>query len=217
MRALAIPVISRDTTCYKAGVLSPITLNQKWEHSSPQRNSDADMGGIRKASRPLRRPDFRRRLQRALSLSSLDTEDTGSVCSATEDRTGDESPSQEENDSGDQQNSDAADESEQEAARQRRTVFGHETDLEIRGQTQLSGDSNTVALECLTELHNRMGSIERLSHDQGAWNEDVRNDLVDILGRLAIVETEVQKVTGQGTNKSTEGQKTGRSMRRRQQ
>ncbi|KAM0699789.1 hypothetical protein Q7P36_000425 [Cladosporium allicinum] len=176
------------------------------------------MGGIRKASRPLRRPDFRSRLQRALSLSSLESEDTGSVSStATGDTTRDESPSQEENDSGDQENSDAADESEQEAARQRRTVFGHETDLEIRGQTQLSGDSNTVALECLTELHNRMGSIERLSHDQGAWNEAVRNDLVDILGRLAIVETEVQKVTGQGTNKSTEGQKTGRSLRRRQQ
>ncbi|KAJ5869309.1 hypothetical protein N7455_004250 [Penicillium solitum] len=175
------------------------------------------MGGIRKASRPLRRPDFRTRLQRALSLSSLESEDTGSVSSsATGDTTRGESP-QEENDSGDQQNSDAADESEQEAARQRRTVFGHETDLEIRGQTQPSGDSNMVALECLTELHNRMGSIERLSHDQGAWNEAVRNDLVDILGRLAIVETEVQKVTGQGTNKSTEGQKTGRSMRRRQQ
>ncbi|KAJ5038488.1 hypothetical protein EN45_042630 [Penicillium chrysogenum] len=170
------------------------------------------MGGIRKASRPLRRPDFRSRLQRALSLSSLESEDTGSVSStATGDTTSDESPSQEEYDSGDQENSDAADESEQEATRQQRTVFGHETDLGIRGQTQLSGDSNTVALECLTE------SIERLSHDQGAWNEAVRNDLVDILGRLAIVETEVQKVTGQGTNKSTEGQKTGRPMRRRQQ
>ena len=110
------------------------------------------MGGIRKASRPLRRPDFRSRLQRALSLSSLESEDTGSVSStATGDTTSDESPSQEEYDSGDQENSDAADESEQEATRQRRTVFGHETDLEIRGQTQLSGDSNTVALERLTE------------------------------------------------------------------
>ncbi|OQE38142.1 hypothetical protein PENNAL_c0785G06521, partial [Penicillium nalgiovense] len=94
--------------------------------------------------------------------------------------------------------------------------FGHETDLEIRGQTQLSGDSNTVALECLTELDNRMGSIERSSHDQATWNETIRNDLVDILGRLAIVETEVQKVNRQGTNKSTEGQKTGRSLRRQQ-
>ncbi|KZN87661.1 hypothetical protein EN45_062220 [Penicillium chrysogenum] len=174
------------------------------------------MGGIRKASRPLRRPDFRSRLQRALSLSSLESEDTGSVSSsATGDTTKDESP-QEENNSGDQENSDAADESEQEATLQRRTVFGHETDLEIRGQTQLSGDSNTVALECLTELDNRMGSIERSSHDQATWNETIRNDLVDILGRLAIVETEVLKVTGQGTNKSTECQKTGRSLRRQQ-
>ncbi|KZN87886.1 hypothetical protein EN45_064470 [Penicillium chrysogenum] len=175
------------------------------------------MGGIRKASRPLRRPDFRSRLQRALSLSSLESEDTGSVSStATGDTTSDESPSQEEYDSGDQENSDAADESEQEATRQQRTVFGHETDLEIRGQTQLSGDSNTVALERLTELDNRMGSIERSSHDQATWNETIRNDLVDILGRLAIVETEVQKVNRQGTNKSTEGQKTGRSLRRQQ-
>ncbi|CAG8196071.1 unnamed protein product, partial [Penicillium nalgiovense] len=134
---------------------------------------------------------------------------------ATGDTTRDESP-QEKNDSGDQENSTSDDESEQETAQQRRTVFGHETDLDIRGQTQPCGDSNTVALECLTELHNRMGSIERLSHDQGAWNEAVRNDLVDILGRLAIVETEVQKVTGQGTNKSTESQKTGRSLRRQQ-
>jgi hypothetical protein len=70
--------------------------------------------------------------------------------SATGDTTRDESP-QEENDSGDQQNSDAADESEQEAAQQRRTVFGHETNLDMRGQTQPPGDSNTVALECLTE------------------------------------------------------------------
>jgi hypothetical protein len=133
-------------------VLSPITLNQKWEHSLPQRNPDADMGGIRKASRPLRRPDFRRRLQRALSLSSLESEDTGSVSSsATEDTTGDESPSQEENDSGDQENSTSDAESERETAQQRRTVFGHETNLDMRGQTQPSGDSNTVALECLTE------------------------------------------------------------------
>ncbi|OQE40535.1 hypothetical protein PENNAL_c0742G03519, partial [Penicillium nalgiovense] len=144
------------------------------------------------------------------------SEDTGSVCFATEDTTGGESPSQEENDSGNQENSDAADESEKEAARQRRTVFGHETDLEIRGQTQLSGDSNTVAFECLTELDNRMGSIERSSHDQVTWNETVRNDLADIFGRLAIVETEVQKVIRQGINKTTEGQKTGRSLRRQQ-
>ncbi|CAG8224057.1 unnamed protein product [Penicillium nalgiovense] len=210
---LAIPLIaskyntqfwSRDTTSYKAGVLSPTTLNQKWEHSSLQRNSDAAMRGIRKVSRPLRRPNLRSRLQRALSLPSLESEDTYSVPSTTTgDTTRDESPSQEENDSGDQENSISDDESEQETVQQRKPGFRHETDLEIRGQTQLSGDSNTVALECLTELDNRMGSIERSSHDQATWNETIRNDLVDILGRLAIVETEFQKVNRQGTNKST--------------
>jgi hypothetical protein len=109
------------------------------------------MGGIRKVSRPLRRPGCRSRLQRALSLSSLESEDIGSVSSsATGDTTRDESP-QEENDSGDPENSTSDDESEQETAQQRRTAFGHETDLDIRGQTQPSEDSNTVALECLTE------------------------------------------------------------------
>ena len=109
------------------------------------------MGGIRKVSRPLRRPDFRSRLQRALSFSSLESEDTGSVSSsAIGDTTRDESP-QEENDSGDQENRTSDDESVQETAQQRRTVFGHETNLDMRGQTQPSGDSNTVALEFLTE------------------------------------------------------------------
>ncbi|CAG8178415.1 unnamed protein product [Penicillium nalgiovense] len=60
------------------------------------------------------------------------------------------------------------------------------------------------------------GSIERSSHDQVTWNETVRNDLSDIFGRLAIVETEVQKVIRQGTNKATEGQKNGRSLRGQQ-
>ena len=45
---------SRDTNFYKAGALSPITLNQKVAHSSPQRNSDAGMGGIGKVLRPPR-------------------------------------------------------------------------------------------------------------------------------------------------------------------
>jgi hypothetical protein len=71
--------------------------------------------------------------------------------SATENTTGDEPPPQEENDSGDQKNNTSDDESEQETVQQRTSGFRHKTDLEIRGQTQLSGDSDTGALECLTE------------------------------------------------------------------
>jgi hypothetical protein len=70
---------------------------------------------------------------------------------ATGDTTRDESPPQEENDPDGQENSTSDDESEQETVQQRKPGFRHETDLEISGQNQLSGDSNTVALECLTE------------------------------------------------------------------
>ncbi|OGE46860.1 hypothetical protein PENARI_c097G08980 [Penicillium arizonense] len=175
------------------------------------------MGGIRKVSHTPRRQNFRSRLQRALSLSPSESEDTGSPSrSATGDTTEDESTFQEEHDSGDQDNSTSAEESEQEAVRQRKTVCGHQSDLEPRRQTQLSGDGNSVALECLTELDNRMRSIERSSQGQATWNETIRNDLADIFGRLAIVESEIQKGTRQGSNKATEGQKTGRPLRRQQ-
>ncbi|CAG8133458.1 unnamed protein product [Penicillium nalgiovense] len=160
------------------------------------------MSGIRKVSRPFRRPNSRSRLQRALSLSSKSDDTRSPSSSSTGDKTEDESHSQGVNHAGDQENSTSDDGSEQEAARQRRTVFGHETDLEIRGKTQLSGDSNMVALEYPTEY------IKRSLHDQVTWIETGRKDLADIFGRLAIVETEVQKVIREGTNKSIEGQKT---------
>ncbi|CRL30236.1 unnamed protein product [Penicillium camemberti] len=59
-------------------------------------------------------------------------------------------------------------------------------------------------------------SIEGSSHDQVTWNETIRNDLADIFGRLAIVETEIQKVTRQGSKKATEAQKIRRSVRSQQ-
>lgn len=59
-------------------------------------------------------------------------------------------------------------------------------------------------------------SIESSSYDQSAWNETVRNDLADVIARLAIMETEIKKVAKQAENKATEGQKIGRSLRRRQ-
>jgi hypothetical protein len=110
------------------------------------------MGGIRKFSHTHGRQNFRSRLQRALSLSSSESDDPGSPSrSVTGDTTKDESSFQEEIDSGDQKNSNSANESEQEARRHGRTIFGHKMDLKVPGQTQLSGDSDTVALECLTE------------------------------------------------------------------
>ncbi|CAG7935507.1 unnamed protein product [Penicillium nalgiovense] len=173
------------------------------------------MGGIRKVPHTPRRQSFRSRLQRALSLSSSESEDCSPSRSTTGDTTEDDLSLQEENDSDDQENGTSADGSEQEAVRQQKTVCGPETDLEIRGKTLLSSDSTTVALGCLTELDNRMRSIERSSHDQVTLNETVRNDLADIFGRLAIVESEIQKLTRQGSNKA-EVQKARRSVRSQQ-
>ncbi|KAJ5319728.1 hypothetical protein N7508_000011 [Penicillium antarcticum] len=67
-------------------------------------------------------------------------------------------------------------------------MFRHETNLEPRGQTQLSGGSNTI--------------------------ETIRNDIADVFGRLAIVKIEIQNVTRQGSKRATESQKTGRFLRR---
>ncbi|KAJ5202936.1 hypothetical protein N7449_005015 [Penicillium cf. viridicatum] len=176
------------------------------------------MGGIRKVSHTHQRQNFRGRLQRALSLSSSESEDTQiPPRPGTGVTTEDESSLQDENDcSDDQENTNSADESEKEAPRERRIKSRHELDLQIPGQTELAADMNTVALECVAELETRMKSIESSSYDQSAWNETVRNDLADVIARLAIMETEIKKVAKQAENKATEGQKIGRSLRRRQ-
>jgi hypothetical protein len=109
------------------------------------------MGGIRQVPHTPRRQNFRSRLQRALSLSSSESEDHSPSRSATGDTTEEDLSLQEENDSDDRENNTSADGSEQETVRQQKTVFGPEKDLNIRGKTLLSRDSNTVALECLTE------------------------------------------------------------------
>lgn len=101
------------------------------------------MKGIRKVPYT-DRGNFRSRLQRALSLSSSDSEDTRSPSrSVAGDTTEDEPSFPEENDyGGDQENSNPA---------EPEMVSMDKTDLEDPGQILFSGDSNTVALECVAE------------------------------------------------------------------
>ncbi|CAG8014298.1 unnamed protein product [Penicillium salamii] len=165
------------------------------------------MGGIRKVSHTHQRQDFRSRLQRALSLSSSESEKASSPSTSESGDTADDEALQDANDSDDQENSHSADESE-EAPRERRVKRKRERDLEMPKQTQLSGEGNAVALECVAE------SIESSSYVQNTCNETVRNDLADILARLAIVETEMKKVAKRGNNKATEDQSIRRSLRR---
>lgn len=95
--------------------------------------------------------NFRSRLQRALSLSSSESEKT-STPSAYE--TGDTTEKEillDGNDcSDDQKNGSSADESE-DTSQERRTKRKRDGDLEIPKQTRLQGEGNAVALECVAE------------------------------------------------------------------
>ena len=101
------------------------------------------------------RQDFRTRLQRALSLSSSESEKAASPSLYEAGNTTDDEMLQDGNEDGndcsdDQENSNSADESE-EAPRERRMKHKSERDLEIPGQSHPHGDANAVALECVAE------------------------------------------------------------------
>lgn len=96
------------------------------------------------------RQDFRSRLQRALSLSSSESDKTTSP-SVSEVGDTTEEVLQDGNDCcDDQENSNSADGS-VEAPRERRMKRKRERDLERSNQTQLNGEGNAVALECVVE------------------------------------------------------------------
>ena len=97
------------------------------------------------------RQDFRSRLQRALSLSSSESDKpTSPSASAAGDTTQDEVLQDGNDFCDDQENSNSADGS-VEAPRGRRTDRKRERDLERSKQTQLNGEGNAVALKCVAE------------------------------------------------------------------
>lgn len=109
------------------------------------------MGGIRKVSHTHRGLNFRSRLQRALSLSSSESEKTSTPSASETGDTTEEEGLQDGNDCpDDQENCDPADENE-EASREQRKKRNHEKGLEIPEQTQLQGEGNAVGLECVAE------------------------------------------------------------------
>jgi hypothetical protein len=109
------------------------------------------MGGIRKVSHTHRGLDFRSRLQRALSLSSSESEKNSSPSVSEAGDTTEDQALQDGNDcSNDHGNSSSADESEEDP-RERRMKPTRERDMEIPKPTQLHTEGNAVALECVAE------------------------------------------------------------------
>ncbi|KAK6837057.1 hypothetical protein RU639_001472 [Aspergillus parasiticus] len=108
------------------------------------------MGAVRKSTYSARRPDFRRQLQRALSLSSFETEDTHSTPkSSVGDTTEDQLSIHQEND-GSSVHSDGVGHSHE--AQIDPELFSTARDVEkIEGQIDLPEDRNMIALECIAE------------------------------------------------------------------
>lgn len=111
------------------------------------------MSGIRKVSSADRRQSFRARLQRALSLSSSESDDTHSPSRSVVGDTLEDGSSFQGGDGcyGAQENGNPSDESDRGDRQEEIMASAHETNLEVPEQTLLPGDSNTVALECMEE------------------------------------------------------------------
>lgn len=108
------------------------------------------MGAVRKSTYSARRPDFRRQLQRALSLSSFETEDTHSASkSSAGDTTEDQLSIHSENDGSSVQSGSVGRNHE---AQIDPALFSTARDVEkIEGQRDLPEDRDLIALECVAE------------------------------------------------------------------
>ncbi|OKP14893.1 hypothetical protein PENSUB_5290 [Penicillium subrubescens] len=144
------------------------------------------MGAVRKSTYSARRPDFRRQLQRALSLSSFETEDTRSASkSSAGDTTEDQLSIHSENDGSSVQSGSVGRNHE---AQIDPALFSTARDVEkIEGQRDLPEDRDLIALECVAE------NVESSMNNQESLNEVVRGDLANILSRLAIMEEKISK------------------------
>lgn len=126
------------------------SCNIRLENSLTHLDTDLTMGGIRKLPFTDQRQSFRRRLQRALSLSSSGSEDIWiPPRSAAGDTTEDEC-SQEDNSFGNHRNGITADDGQESLLPTWSTGPRPEEELEQPGQ-DLSENCNMIAFQCLAE------------------------------------------------------------------
>ncbi|CEJ62600.1 hypothetical protein PMG11_11097 [Penicillium brasilianum] len=161
------------------------------------------MGAVRKSTYSARRPDFRRQLQRALSLSSLETEETHSASkSSAGDTTEDQLSIHSENDGSSAQSGSVGCNHE---AQIDPALFSTARDVEkIEGRRDLPEDRDLIALECVAEI------VESSMNNQESLNEVVRSDLANILSRLAIMEENFSKADPDERQASSENRQTER-------
>ncbi|KAJ5742298.1 hypothetical protein N7533_011707 [Penicillium manginii] len=159
------------------------------------------MGAIPKIPRTRQMPDFRRRLQRALSLSSSESEYSRSPSQSLSGDTTEEDPSTPSNKKdkavpqpGDPPNT---------------HDHGALPSPQYGGHLSQPRDSNVLTLTCLAE------SLECKLTDQNKCIEDLRKDLADLLHRLEAVEAEAEERMKSDMTDTSDGpeQKTVRTRR----
>ncbi|KAJ5654875.1 hypothetical protein N7490_001878 [Penicillium lividum] len=161
------------------------------------------MAGIRKVSRPTKHEDFRRRLERALSLSPSDSDSAqGSSSSAEGDTT--ENGSVEENDFPSlQRETNLVGRIPQDATEdwiQRENIGEGQN---IRGESATPDNRIMIAFQCISELDTRVKLIQSSLSTLADKNETICSDLDDIVQRLVAVEAAIDDLASE-TQSTTE-------------
>ncbi|KAJ5982746.1 hypothetical protein N7451_012846 [Penicillium sp. IBT 35674x] len=161
------------------------------------------MAGIRKVSRPTKHEDFRRRLERALSLSPSDSDSAhGSSSSAEGDTT--ETESLAENDFPDlQRETNLFGSISQDATEDRiqREDVGRERN--IAGESETPDNRIMIAFQCISELDTRVKSIQSSLSNVADKTGTICSDLDDIVQRLVAVEAAIETIASE-TQSTTE-------------
>ncbi|KAJ5654869.1 hypothetical protein N7490_001872 [Penicillium lividum] len=161
------------------------------------------MVGFRKVSRPKQHDDFRRRLERALSLSPSDSDSAqGSLPSAEGDTT--EIESLEENDfTSLQRETNLVGSIPQDATEDWIQREDLEAEQSMGGESELPDNRTMIAFQCIAELDTRVKSIQGSLSTLADKTETICSDLDDIMQRLVAVEAEIETITSE-TQSTTE-------------
>ncbi|KAJ5655016.1 hypothetical protein N7490_002019 [Penicillium lividum] len=158
---------------------------------------------IRKASRPAKHENFRRRLERALSLSPSDSDSAkGSSSSAESDTTEIESLV-EDNFANLQRETTLVGSTPQDDTEDwiQREDFGREQN--IGGESATSDNRFMIAFQCISELDTRVKSIQSSLSTLADKTETICSDLDDIVQRLVAVEAAIDTIATE-TRSTTE-------------
>ncbi|KAJ5556664.1 hypothetical protein N7494_000579 [Penicillium frequentans] len=161
------------------------------------------MAGIRKVSRPTQHEDFRRRLERALSLSPSDSDSIPGSSSSAEGDTTEIESLEENNFPRLQRETNLVDTIPQDATEDwiQREHIGREQNI---GEESVTPDNRImIAFQCISELDTRVKSMQSSLSTLADKTGTICSDLDDIAQRLVAVEAAIETINSE-TQSTTE-------------